>query len=87
VALRGRRDGQAGDPDCGAGSPKGSLIAPAGGEVVALLIEMDGEAWWRDLPRVDLFGVIGNALLQRDGWQEADIPDEDRAALTDIIVS
>jgi chorismate mutase len=42
-----------------AGSPAEALSAAASGEVVAL-IEMDGAAWWRDLPPgVALFGVIG----------------------------
>ncbi len=67
-----------------AGSPAEALAAAAGGEVVAL-IEMDGAAWWRDLPPgVALFGVIGNALLA-GRMAEADILDEDRAALKDIV--
>ena len=70
-----------------AGSPAEALAAAAGGEVVAL-IEMDGAAWWRDLPPgVALFGVIGpkegRALLV-GRMAEADIPDDDRAALKDI---
>jgi len=71
-----------------AGSPEEALAAAVEGEVVAV-IEVGGAPWANVLPEgVTLFGVIGPAgsrgvLAGR--MADADIPDEERAALAEIV--
>ena len=73
-------------PLVAAGSPGEALAAAAAGEVVAL-IELDGAKW--DLPEgVRLFGAVetadGRAVLA-GRMAEADIPDEELAAIAAVL--
>lgn len=65
-------------------SPDAALAAAAAGEVVAVIEVADGK-WHHALPAgVSLFGVIGSAgatAILAGRMADADIPDEERAAL------
>ena len=73
-------------PIVAAGSPGEALAAAAAGEVVAL-IEMDASAW--ELPEgVRIFGAIevgGARAVMAGRMAEADIPDEELAAIAAVL--
>lgn len=75
-------------PIVAAESPDEAIAAAATGEVVAL-VELDGGAWQRALPEgVAMFGVLGPArapAVMIGRMAEADIGDDDRAAIAKIV--